>query len=137
MRLLHLAAWSAAVSVFFACASGMQSTSAEGSSTSRVITREELRELDVRNAYDAVQHLRPRWLMIRSVRSFSRQTEIVVFQDRMFLGNEDVLQRIGLDGVYWIEEVDGPTAQATLPGIKDRHIERAIVVHMSPPEGRD
>jgi hypothetical protein len=127
----------AAVPALLACASQSQSTSALRPSSSTTLTREELREVDARNAYDAVQQLRPRWLMVRSVRSFSRETEIVVFQDRMFLGNEDALERIGLDGVYWIEYVDGPTAQATLPGLKDRHIQGAIVVHMSPPEGRD
>ena len=31
---------------------------------------------------------------------------------------------------------DGPTAQATLSGIQDRHIQGAIVIYMRP-EGRD
>jgi hypothetical protein len=101
-----------------------------------VITREELRETEARNAYEAVQQLRPRWLTVRSMRSFSMETEVVVYQDRMLLGNQDALERLGLDGIYEIQYVDGPTAQATLPGIKDRHIQGAIVVHMTPPETR-
>lgn len=104
---------------------------------SNTITREELRTSETRNAYEAVLHLRPRWLQVRSVRSFSMETGVVVFQDRIYLGGTDALERIGIDGVYSMEYLDGATAQATLPGIKDLHVEGAIVIHMSPPLGRD
>jgi hypothetical protein len=97
--------------------------------------RQDLQDLNVRNLYDAIQQLRPRWLYVRAVRSFNADTEIVVFQDRLFLGNQDQLRQLGLDGVFWLEYVDGPTAQATLPGIRDRHVEGAIIVHMTPREG--
>lgn len=131
MRVCNGSLLIATLPVFLACAS--QSTSAVRPSSSDVITREELEEVaDARNAYDAVQRLRPRWLLVRSMRSFAMETEVVVFQDQMFLGNQDALERIGLDGIYSIEYVDGPTAQATLPGIKDRHVQGAIVVHMGP-----
>jgi hypothetical protein len=101
---------------------------------SNVITRAELLETGARNLHEAISRLRPRWLMVRSMRSFSMETEIVVFQERALLGNQDQLERLGLGGVFEIRYVDGPTAQATLPGIGDRHIEGAIVVYMSPPD---
>lgn len=100
------------------------------------ITAADLREANVQNVYDAIERLRPRWLRVRAMRSFSIETEVVVFQDRLYLGNQEALRRIGIDGIYQIEYVDGPTAQATLPGLRDRHVEGAIVIHMSPnPEG--
>ena len=99
-----------------------------------VITREELRDAGVRNVYEAIERLRPRWLWVRSgARSFSMDTEVVAFQETILLGNAEALQRVGIDGVYEIRYVDGPTAQATLPGINDRHVQAAIVLHMSPP----
>lgn len=124
---------SLAIPIVIGCASQVQ-PSEGGPSTSNVLTREEFEDLSVRNLYDAIQELRPRWLYIRAVRSFSAETEIAVFQDRLFLGNQDQLRQLGLNGVYWLEYVDGPRAQATLPGIRDRHVEGAIIVHMSPRE---
>lgn len=99
-----------------------------------VISREELRDAGVRNAYEAVERLRPRWLWVRSgQRSFSTETEVVVFEGTILLGNQESLRRIGIDGIYQIRYVDGATAQATLPGISDRHVQAAIVIDMSPP----
>jgi hypothetical protein len=116
-----------------ACAS----TPSEGGAArpySNVITRAELQEVGVRNAYEAIQRLRPRWLTVRGGnRSFQLDTEVVVFQDQMYLGSTDALERMGIDGIYEIRYIDGPTAQATLPGIGDRHVQGAIVIHMSPP----
>lgn len=99
------------------------------------ITQAELQDAGARDAYEAVQRLRPRWLVVRSMRSFSIETQVVVFQDKLYLGNQDELRRIGLEGIYSIEYVDGATAQATLPGLRDLHVEGAIIIHMSPPAG--
>lgn len=94
------------------------------------ITQQELQNSGTRDLYEAVQRLRPRWLIVRAVRSFSTETAIVVFQDRLYLGGPDELRRMGIEGVSSIEYIDGATAQATLPGIKDMHVEGAIVVHL-------
>ncbi len=103
-------------------------------SDSRVITRAELDQVDVRNAYEAVQRLRPRWLVVRSgPRSFQMETEVVVFQDQMFLGNQEMLERIGTEGIYSIRYLDGPTAKASLPELGNRHVQGAIVISMRPP----
>ncbi|MBE0591836.1 MAG: hypothetical protein IH616_05480 [Gemmatimonadales bacterium] len=122
-----------ALPTILACAA-TQSDGNTPSPYSRVITRDELREVGVRNVYEAVQRLRPQWLLIRSgQRSFSTETEVVVFQETLLLGTPESLRRIGIDGIYQIRYLDGPTAQATLPGINDRHVQAAIVIDMSPP----
>ena len=122
----------AALPVMVACASGSGLEGPRPSSSS-VITRTELVELDARNLYEAIDRLRPLWLRVRSgPRSFERTTEVVVFQDDMYLGNLDVLERLGTEGIYTIRYVDGPTAQATLSGIGDIHVQGAIIISMSP-----
>jgi hypothetical protein len=125
----------AAVGVVVACAS---SSGGEGvRPDSRVISRAELNdlmEMGVRNLYEAISRERPRWLVVRGgMRSFSTETAIPVFQDQTYLGGLDVLERMGVEGVYEVRYIDGPTAQATLAGIQDRHVEHAIVVYMRPP----
>jgi hypothetical protein len=99
-----------------------------------LITRAELQQAGVRNAYEAVQRLRPNWLLIRSgQRSFSMETQVAVFQDQVYLGNEDTLRDLGIDGIYEIRYLDGSTAKNTLPGLGDMHVQGAIIVHMTPP----
>jgi hypothetical protein len=126
-------ALAAALPIFFACAAGPRPDEAVRP-RSDVLTRAELRETGATNAYEAVQRLRPRWLVVRSgMRSFSLETEVVVFQDQVFLGNQEALQRIGVEGIYELRYLDGATAKATLSGIGSRHVQGAIIVHMSAP----
>lgn len=119
-----------------ACSSSASPAAPPRPTSSTVITRAELEDIGARDVYSAIQRLRPRWLVVRSMRSFSIETVVVAFQDRLLLGNAEALQRVGVEGVYEIEYVDGATAQATLPGIRDIHVEAAIVLHMSPPTDR-
>ena len=115
------------------CARQTRSGSSPGQRTD-LITRDQIAQLDVRNLYDAVERLRPRWLVVRSgMRSFSTETQVVVFQGQLFLGTQDALRSLGTEGVYEIQYLDGATAKATLPGLGDRHVQGAIVVHMTPP----
>jgi hypothetical protein len=126
----------AALPVLMACGAG----SSGGSYTSpytNALSRAELEEADTRNAYEAIERLRPRWLVVRSMRSFSIETEVVVFQDETYLGNQEVLRSIGTEGIFEIEYLDGATAQARLSGIGDKHVQGAIILHMSPPPQRD
>lgn len=103
-------------------------------SYSDVITREELQALQVRTAYEAIQQLRPRWLQVLGgPRSFSIETEVVVFQDQALLGNPDILKTLGTEGIYSIRYLDGVTAKASLTGLGDRHLQGAIVISMHPP----
>ncbi len=132
LRRVH-GALAIALPVVLACAS----TSSQGGTAMRpqsnVITRAELQEVGVSNLYQAIERLRPRWLTVRSMRSFSMETEVVVYQDQMYLGNQDQLERMGIDGVWEIRYVDGPTAKASLPGIGDRHVQGAIIIYLAPP----
>lgn len=127
-----------AIPVMLACASRSVPQAGVPRSDSRVITRAELDQVDVRNAYEAVERLRPRWLVVRSgPRSFQMETEVVVFQDQLFLGNQEVLERIGTEGIYSIRYLDGPTAKASLPQLGNRHVQGAIVISMRPPNQKD
>lgn len=119
-----------------ACSSSASPAPPPRPTSSTIITRAELDDLGARDVYSAIQRLRPRWLVVRSMRSFSIETVVVAFQDRLLLGNAEALQRVGTEGIYEIEYIDGATAQATLPGIRDIHVEAAIVLHMSPPTDR-
>ncbi|HEX9693276.1 MAG TPA: hypothetical protein VGA22_14375 [Gemmatimonadales bacterium] len=122
---------------FIACAPGA-GASGVPRSFSNVLTRAELDEAGARNLYDAIQRLRPRWLEVRGgIRSINVETEIVVFQEQMYLGDVDELRRMGVDGVWEVRYLDGSTAAARLPGLSDRHIEGAIVVYLTPPDRRD
>lgn len=107
-------------------------------SYSNVITREELQQVNVRNLYEAIQQLRPRWLRVYGgPRSFSNETTVAVYQDEAYLGAQDVLQHMGLEGVYSIRYLDGTTAKATLTGLPSGFVQGAIIVSMRPPKQRD
>ncbi len=122
------------VAALVACASGSSQGEAPNPG-SNVLTRAQLEEAGVRNAYEAVERLRPRWLTVRGgPRSFNVETEVVVYQEMMLLGTADALRRIGIDGIYEIRYLDGATASASLPGLGGRHVDGAIIIYMSPPE---
>ena len=90
--------------------------------------------MDVRNLYEAIDRLRPRWLQVRSgMRSFTMETEVVVFQDEVFLGGPEVLERMGVEGVFSVRYLDGPTAKASLPNLGNRHVQGAIIISLRPP----
>jgi len=129
----------AAIGVAIACAHASGGSTSTSNTDFTRITREqldELHQLGVRNLYEAIDRIRPRWLIVRSgVRSLSQPTQVVVFQDDAYLGGIDALERMGLEGVFQIRYIDGPTAQATLLGIGGIHVQGAIVVYMRPPPG--
>ncbi len=110
--------------------SGCASTKSTGSgSRSDLLTREEIMETGATNLHDVISRLRPRWLTVRSTRSFNMETEIVVFQDQMLLGGPDALRQLVPEVAYEIQYMDGARATASLPGLMSgRHIEGAIIV---------
>lgn len=118
-----------------ACASHTPGAAGPSPSYSNVITREELQTLSARTLYEAIQQLRPRWLqVVGGPRSFSIETAVVVFQDNMQLGSQEVLRQMGVEGIYQISYMDGATAKASLPGLGDRHLQGAILISMHPPK---
>jgi hypothetical protein len=94
-----------------------------------LLTQEEITATQASNLYEAVSHLRPRWLTVRSQRSFGSGTEIVVYQGQTYLGDIHVLRQLGLTAAASLQYLDGPTASASLPGLGGRHVEGAIILH--------
>lgn len=107
-------------------ASGARATQ----TNSTVLTREEIATINVGNLYDAVQRLRPRWLVVRADRSFNNQTAIVVYEGQTLLGGPNALRDINVTSIDRLQYIDGPRASATLPGLGSQHVQGAIVIQM-------
>jgi hypothetical protein len=120
--------------VLYGCAS---TKAGSEDSNQDIITREQILGTGATNLFDVVNRLRPRWLQVRTVSSFSLADEVVVFQDRMQLGGPEALRQIGPELAFQIEWMDGTKAASALPGLMSgRHIQGAIIVHTRPHEGR-
>ena len=107
-----------------------------GSALADVITREEIVGTEgVRNMYELVQRLRPRWLTIRAGdRSFGMSVEIAVYQGQSYLGDVETLRQLGPTMAYEIQYMDGQKAMNTLPGISSgKHYAGAIIIVTSAP----
>lgn len=94
-----------------------------------VITAEEIEATEASNLYELVHRLRPRWLDVRTSRSYSAPTEIVVYQGQAFLGGIDILRELGKGAAHRLVYLDASTASATLPGLGSRQVEGAIVIN--------
>lgn len=116
----------ALVVVLTGCASsGSSGTDRNGDRN--VLTREEIAELDVNTAYEAIERLRPRWLRVRGSRSHNRPTEVVVLVDNLQLEGIQSLWDVDADNVASIRWLDSAQA-GQLPGLGSRHVEGAIIV---------
>ena len=108
---------------------------------SDLITREEIIEVQetqgVRNLYDVVQRLRPRWLTIRAGdRSFGMTIEIAVYQGQTYMGDVETLRQMGPTLAYELRWMDGQVAMTTLPGLgSGKHLAGAIIIVTQPPGG--
>ncbi len=101
-----------------------------------LLTREQIMETGAINLYDVVNRLRPRWLQVRTTRSFNMETEIVVFQNEMQLGGLEALRQMDPELAFEIEWMDGGKATALLPGLMSgRHVVGAIIVRTRPHGG--
>lgn len=112
-----------------------RSGGAEGT-RSDVITREEIMGTQgVRNMYELVQRLRPRWVTVRAGdRSFGMSTEIAVYQGQSYLGDVETLRQLGHTMAYELRWMDGQTAMTTLPGLgSGKHLAGAIIIVTAPP----
>lgn len=88
----------AALTLAAACASNTSRTMAGGvSPDANLITADEIAKAEVRNAYDAIQKLRPAMLTQGARRSSSvraRNQRVVVYVDNAELGGADQLRQI-------------------------------------------
>jgi len=117
--LLALGAWG--------CASASQGGEGTRSDQNR-ITQEEIAATGVSTLYEVVQRLRPRWLEVRSQRTFDTETQVLVFMNRTLVGGVDELRRIGVETAHTLEYFTGAQAagEFTLP--RDRIVEGVIVI---------
>lgn len=121
-----------------ALAGGCASTQSAEGDTGRqdLLTREEIMGTESTNLYDAIRRLRPRWLQVRSTRSFNMETLIAVLQNDMYLGGSETLREISPELAYEIRYMDGVRAANVLPGLMSgQHVEAAIVINTRPPGG--
>ena len=95
-----------------------------------IINKTEIESVNATNMYDVIDRLRPRWLTMRApMRSFTGDTNILVFQDNVRLGNLDALRRISPDSIKSAQFLDSSTASSTLPGIsRGQHLAGAILL---------
>lgn len=116
------------------CASTQGTQGEEGSSNR--LTREQIMGAEATNLYDVIRRLRPRWLQVRSTRSFQMETLIAVLQNDMYLGGAETLREMSPELAYEIEYMDGVRASNVLPGLMSgQHVEAAIIVRTRPPGG--
>lgn len=115
--------------VIFGCAAG-DSTRDRERRDRNFITQEEIRSVNVSNMYEVIDRLRPMWFRARGpVRSFTGETDIIVFMDNVQLGNLEALRRVSPESVNTAQFLDSSTAHSTLPGIsRGQHIAGAIVL---------
>ena len=133
MRMRHSSLWITLLAAggLWGCAS---SKAAREGADPNLITHEEIVATGAVNLHEVVSRLRPQWMNLRSTRSFSMESEIVVFQDNMLLGGPDALKQIGPESAWEIRWMDGVRASASLPGITSgRHIEGAILISSRAP----
>ncbi|MHB1192724.1 MAG: hypothetical protein ACYC6F_06720 [Longimicrobiales bacterium] len=113
--------------------------SAKGGQESRnsdLLTREEIIGTGATNMYDVVNRLRPQWLTVRTISSFTLSDEIVVFQNDMQLGGPEALRQLVPELAYEVRWMDGIRASSMLPGLMSgRHVLGAIIVSTRPPGG--
>lgn len=64
-----------------------------------LITQQELRESSSRDAYQAVQMLRPDWLRGRGTTTLGTPPDVVVYLDGQRLGNKSTLAQVPTNGI--------------------------------------
>lgn len=95
-----------------------------------LLTREEILSVQgVSSLYDVVQRLRPRWLIMRApVRGFGMTTEIVVYENQLYLGNVDALRQLQPGMAFEMRWLDGIRAADLLPGLGSSRLPAGAIV---------
>ena len=115
------------------CASSGTTSGADDRGRSDLLTREQILGAEATNLYDVVRRLRPRWLQVRSSRSFNMETEIVVLQDDVYLGPAETLKEMAPELAFELTYLEGTRAATAIPGLMSgRHIEGAILISTRP-----
>jgi hypothetical protein len=117
------------------CASAGRGTA---QSNPNSISREDIvrgQQDGIRDLYELVGRIRPRWLQVRADRSLRLETLIAVYQNNSRLGSVDALRGYPLTNVSALRYLDAAQA-GLLPGASGGHIEGAIVISTGTPTGR-
>jgi hypothetical protein len=93
-----------------AAGSAAQQSRGTQRSSRDLITAEELATVDVQNAYQAVQRLRPNFLQRRGTTSMTQQADIVVYVDNNRMGGPTTLQQIPTNEVKEIRYLSATDA---------------------------
>lgn len=106
-------ACAATIAVLGACASASSGTSSAPKSSPNLITADEIARVNVVNAYEAVQKLRPAMLRQRQVASANAQAtgELVVYMDNNRLGDVEQLRQISASSIASLRYFSASEAQ--------------------------
>jgi hypothetical protein len=107
MRLHRLSLVILLLSSGAACGARQAGTAPRGDRN--LITAEQIEEGGFRNAYEAVEALRPPWLVIRPD-GFTPQREVLVYLDNSRLGGVQALRQITTAQIASIRYIDAATA---------------------------
>ena len=98
-------------SVVLLCSACATSNAGPRNSTDHtVITREQIRQNNFTNAYDAVANLHSNWLQKRGADSFLTPGEILVYFDDVKLGGTETLRSVASSSIVSIRFFDGIAA---------------------------
>lgn len=122
----------ASVVVIGACAATTAGDDGQPRNRDRnLIVAAEIEQLGVRNAYEAVERLRPQWLTVSrggATSFYSGVNGVLVYHDQTRLGGLEALRNYPTGAITRIKFLDASTAAATLPGIGSGHVAGAIVI---------
>lgn len=86
-------------------------------SNPNILTAEELRGAPGTNLLDAIDQLRPRWLLARGPITMSGASgQVIVYLNNSYLGGTDELRAYTVDNVTRIRYIEGQRAAAVLSG---------------------
>lgn len=94
-----------------ACASASSRASAPGIDRN-LLTHEQLRDHQFRNALEAIEALRTNWLLMRGTDSFNAPTQVQVYVDDVRVGGIEMLRWITTPEIDYIRYYDGIAAAA-------------------------
>jgi hypothetical protein len=89
-----------------ACASASK-TSEKARSDRSTITLEEMHKSGARDAFTAVQTLRPHWLSIRGSSSFHSPEFVKIYLDGSLMGGPEHLRQISIQSITSIKHLPG------------------------------
>jgi hypothetical protein len=113
------------------CATAGSEEGTAPSSDSRLITQEDLSAISVSDAYQAVERLRPLWLLAGTPMSVNQRTEVVVLQDGSYFGDVQSLRQIPAGGIREMRYMTGSEATNRFPFLASgRNVAGAILVSL-------